>query len=1477
MADGNLGHLSVQIGLDIKPFLTNAVALKSQISRTAKLIGTLQERMNNGWGKGTANTLFKAQSSQLELLNKRYQYLTQSVKEAQDAISKGGGVDAQRQLVGRANNLSQTALQIDNLKQSMVTSYQQMVKYQSGWGQLSEKLTNFGSKAHAVADGLRNIGSWGGTMAVGGALASAANKAMEFKSQIAQIGPLLSNTGRVTSSIRKEMEQMSNASLKWSQQYGVSTTEINNSMMELIRRGFTTNQVMGSMPALLDAVKASGEDMNTVMQSSASVIEAFGLKADTAAQQTKNMRMVTDGLTYVANATASSYADLSTGLNYVGQTAAAAHVSFMDTAIALGIMSNKGVEASTAGTALRQMFTTLTKDTKVNRAHLKAIGLDFDEIKKKGIDLPDIIDRVSKALADKTPTEQMALLNAAFGKTGQSAIALFQKSKAGSKSAAAEFREYQKEGNAAAGVTKRIAQEMNNTPQAKWERFKQTLNAVAIEVGSNVLPALEPVVQGLGNMAKAFGKLDPSTQQAIVKFALFYAAIKPVTSFIAGPIDAIGKLSKGIGSLADTLGTLKAGSKASIWQKLFGGATEAAEGATKVASGLTAAGTAGTEAATGLTLASTAGAEAAGGAGLGALIPSLATITAALPYVAAGVIAAGAAWATWEFALKPVVDRLNENNREVQHWGTTVGPVVDNVASKYKEYAVKTNDALNDNVSNTKQNTEEIKKSFDEMAKSAEDSVKRQKKALENLSQKVGGSAGKYLKQQAEDYEKNAQKSLKSVKEAQKQADTIISNAQKNHEKIAGDVKVTLQNLNQEMMEGYVQTLNISKTKQQEVLQALEGTFTGKLSTKKFAEMQNSITDAFIKSRDKEKSALDELKKAYDDNLISYDQYTSAKAKVSKDFQDKEEQFINSYINLQRNQGYSWQRIAQNLKTDFGITSDSIAQSYINSYKKMESATKKSGNTILSETGKLTKAQKEAAHEWNSMVLDPKTGKVSTNAKQTLLEAVNSEKGWKDIQFIEKHAKMTTNAKSLLAQAIFESQRWNSLSLSEKKAIIATKGGKELFSSLDNINQWNNLNPKIQELIVTAKNKDEIYSALQDLETWNNLTPEQKKLFIDNADAHNKIILTLQDIQQYQNLTPSQKKLIIDAAESGKNVAEILQQLGIWNSLPVSVKKLITDNSDINGKVDTAINKINEYNKKEPAGKNLQGHNEDVIGKVTGASTSLNNYRKVDPGLKIFKGNNIDAVSKAAGASNAVNKYKNLPNPTKYLKANSNNAVSNSNAAIRAITQFMHLPDSISKTISVVYKAITGKHATGTPGAWLFNPNAYAYGTPNTGAKGGLAWVGDGGRKEIVFDSAMKAFYETPKTPTLVNLPRGSMVWRSVEQFEQAMRHAKLLANGTLGNSIVSLANQIPDDVSGAVKAMRAPSINVDNSNLLELQEQNNELLATLIEQNQQMLQALMNLGFSFNVDGKQMANAQAENNSKAINEYLKRTGLRFS
>ncbi|WP_371317683.1 phage tail tape measure protein, partial [Neisseria gonorrhoeae] len=62
---------------------------------------------------------------------------------------------------------------------------------------------------------------------------------------------------------------MSANSLKWSQKYGISTHSINATMTELARRGFTARQVLGSMPAILNATRASGESLEVVMQASA--------------------------------------------------------------------------------------------------------------------------------------------------------------------------------------------------------------------------------------------------------------------------------------------------------------------------------------------------------------------------------------------------------------------------------------------------------------------------------------------------------------------------------------------------------------------------------------------------------------------------------------------------------------------------------------------------------------------------------------------------------------------------------------------------------------------------------------------------------------------------------------------------------------------------------------------------------------------------------------------------------------------------------------------------------------------------------------------------------------------------------------------------------------------------------------------------------------------------------------------------------
>ena len=203
---------------------------------------------------------------------------------------------------------------------------------------------------------------------------------------------------------------------------------------------------------------------------------------------------------------------------------------------------------------------------------------------------------------------------------------------------------------------------------------------------------------------------------------------------------------------------------------------------------------------------------------------------------------------------------------------------------------------------------------------------------------------------------------------------------------------------------------------------------------------------------------------------------------------------------------------------------------------------------------------------------------------------------------------------------------------------------------------------------------------------------------------------------------------------------------------------------------------------------------------------------------------------------------------------------------------------TIQNTIRTVYetvkKFITGHKATGTAGAWRFQH--FAYGTPNDGWEGGPVVVGDGHRREIVHDPQVGLF-ATPATDTVMDLSKGSTVWRSVEAFESAMWHAGIknyphFANGT-SQAMVNIAKQIPDDLS----TIAPPAPVQPNEGLADAQMQNNELVATLIEMNQQLIQTVRNLNLQINVDGKQLAKAQVENNSSALNEFVKQTGMRFS
>lgn len=1577
MAD-ELGHLSAEIALDINPFLTNQRVLETQINRTGKLLNNMENAFKSGLTGIGGQNIFKTQVAQLKMLSQQIDNYNKKFEQAKKDLANNQTVDNERALGTTATQLQNTALKYDTLRLSAARALQQQRQANTLFGRGATAIGDYGTKMQNAATSIRSAGSVLGSAAIGAGLYNAAQSAMHFKSEIQNIGPLLSEDGRITATVTRQLNEMSESSLKWSQQYGISTHSINNAMTELVRRGFTAKQTLGSMPAILNASRASGEDLGIVMQATASSIEMFGLKANTTAEQIKNTNRVTDVLTVAANKTASSFADISAAMTYVGPTAAQAHMSIEQVAAAIGALSNRGIEASTAGTTLRQVLSKLTTDTKANRANMQAIGVDIDEIKKKGVDLPKLIDQINNKLKDKTPTERMALLNAAFGKLGQGVMALFEKSNKSSKSAGQELRDLQNELERAGGTTKRIADQMNQTPEAKWNQFKQTMHATMIEVGGNVLPVFTGLMKNVQNLAQAFGRLDPNVQKTIVTTLAMYAAIKPLSYAVSAPIAGLGKLASGFQKVYEVGAKIKGGSLASAL-KAVDEAVSGGQKATELASGLEKVGSATTSAASkARSLSGVAGELASTGAQAGAGLATVATgaetagtatatLGSALASTAIGVGVVGGAllalYGTYKLytgVVKPFIEQQNE----ISKWGSVVGRETSESASRFKDFSTQATQAMDAAKDGIEGNASSIKKAFKGMGDEAQKNADRAKSSLDQLADRIGGGAGAYLRSASNSNAKSNQSYLNKIKQDEQLANNIIDEAAKHGGKMSADTRQELNNIQADITSNYVKTLGKTRTVARDMETAIRGSFNSKLSENRFNQAMNEMSRAIQTNHSRTIGNLHRLKQAYDEGQIDANQYYTAKNKLETESSERETKLFEGQVRLMKNQGESYKEILNDLKQNNGSQYADAIEAAVD---KVRSATTKTKTVVADTASAMSKDAKKAGKSWNDLILDPKTGKIKTNAQEVINDTAKTKKGWNQLEFILKHAKISSNAKQMIVEAAFASGRWNSMSFKQQEALIRSKGGKEVAKTLYIEDQWNKMNPKIQELIATAKGKDQIVDALTDIKNWNLLTPAQKKLIISEFSGFDRLKLELMNIQEWNNTPTKDKKAVFNMIEKGENPEALLKKLGVWQKLPDSIKKeiqvLVKSNKDnsvdsIKKTIDSlnkmvakpkvemnttnAVDKItnfskllNDTSKKKPI-VSVNANTENGMQKITGLRNTIDSMTKTPKtshvGVNVTGKEKLDAARDSQNKFNALptlpknntmsvngrgqvqdgtNKQKGFnstPSSSKHnsmstsgrdqvqdgtnkqkdfngthssskhntMSASGRGEVADATAKQKA---FMGLTGhTITNTIKTVYetikKAITGHKATGTAGAWRFQH--FAYGTPNDGWEGGPVVVGDGHRREIVHDPQVGLF-ATPATDTVMDLSKGSTVWRSVEAFESAMWHAGIknyphFANGT-SQAMVNIAKQIPDDLS----TIAPPALAQPNEGLADAQMQNNELVATLIEMNQQLIQTVRNLNLQINVDGKQLAKAQVENNSSALNEFTKQTGMGFS
>jgi TP901 family phage tail tape measure protein len=1130
---GNLGQIAATVSLNIDPFQVSQRVLNSSIKATAAEL-----RAQDAAFKGSEKSINNMRSTYdtLSRQSKNYQAQLQKQREQYDENSKAverlnKSETASQEEINRATKLqanaasqyNRTAAAAAQNENRMAALRKEIALQSDGWtkvsngaskfatatGNIGSKLTGFGSKMTAAVTA---------PLAVG--FAAAAKSAIDFNSQIDAIGPLLTNGAAVTGKFKAQLNEMADASKKWSVQYGISTTQINQGLADLVRAGYDANQSMKMMPAILDASRASGDDFNTTMDVVTSTMTQFNVKAG-------NVSKVTDAMTYAANATKSGFGDMGEAMQYTGQSANAAGISLNETVAAIGLLSNAGLQGSMAGTAFNAMLQKLAGASEKADSPMSALGVNVTAFKKGTIGLPEVIDQVTQKTKGMSDAQKVAAVNAAFGERGGRAmLALMNQG-------SSALVDLTNKTASAAGATKKVSDAMGNTAAANFNKLKSSIQVLGIEIGQNLLPALTPMIKTATQMVQAFGKLDSGTQQSIVKFALFAAVIGPISSSLGGMFNILKGGATVFASVTGGIGRAATAAKlgGTAMDVLKSGFSKTAFEALKVAPAAAAA----AEGTSGMGAAMTG--AAAGGTGL------LAALGPIVPVVLGVTAVVGAGVAIWELWGKKALESADRTSR----WGTDIGADADRSASKMKDASGAISGAFDDTNHTVKENAKTIANSFDDITKAAKESSKNTQTALDKLAKQVGGSTADQIRKDAAEMKKADDARIKQIEANAKQAKSITESASKEHAEFTRDQIQILDNLRKSSAAEAVKTLRISGTQQANVLKAINGEKI-RMSQAAAKEQYSQMQQAFANELDTNGRHYAAIKNSSE--MSTSDKNLAIEA-LEKDHQDKMKVIYAGAIQAMKAQGLSSKTIQQQLQTEFGATA-SQAKKAMNAYSDaMSKGVKDTKQFAAAVSDGMSKNVKKAGNDWNKLVLDPKTGKVITNLPEVLHDTANTKEGWKRLTFDLKNAKISTNAKETIAIALASTDKWNSLSVDEKNAIIKETGRKDLADLMKRMVSWNDLTLEQQQAVVKGDYAPLVDAIIQ-AGTWNQLDVEDKQVLVKDK-ANIPLVDALVNSGRWNKLDLKTQNALLQA-KGKKDLEDVLFNMGLWNSLDMNEK-----------------------------------------------------------------------------------------------------------------------------------------------------------------------------------------------------------------------------------------------------------------------------------------------------------------------------------
>jgi len=128
-----------------------------------------------------------------------------------------------------------------------------------------------------------------------------------------------------------------------------TAAEVSQLQTELAKLGFTEQQITDMTPATLDLAEATGSDLAEAASVAGATMNGFGLSA-------KETERVVNVMAKSFSSSSLDMSKFSTAMASVAPVAKNAGFSIEETTALIGTLTDRGIDASTAGTGLRNMF-----------------------------------------------------------------------------------------------------------------------------------------------------------------------------------------------------------------------------------------------------------------------------------------------------------------------------------------------------------------------------------------------------------------------------------------------------------------------------------------------------------------------------------------------------------------------------------------------------------------------------------------------------------------------------------------------------------------------------------------------------------------------------------------------------------------------------------------------------------------------------------------------------------------------------------------------------------------------------------------------------------------------------------------------------------------------------------------------------------------------------------------------------------------